>query len=190
MTLLNARRLLSFIIVSLAFLWVTSSVNAETRDEQLTRLFTELHDARSKEVAAQIESRIQSLWLKSKSDTTDLLMQRAAMAIANQDYPVAIEMLDRVITREPDFAEGWNRRATVFFLMEDFNRSISDIAETLKREPRHFGALSGLGFILLMRGDTAHARETYEKVLAIYPLMESARLTIEKIDKEKGETSL
>jgi tetratricopeptide (TPR) repeat protein len=112
------------------------------------------------------------------------------MASANQDYPVAIEMLDRVITREPDFAEGWNRRATVFFLMEDFNRSISDIAETLKREPRHFGALSGLGFILLMRGDTAHARETYEKVLAIYPLMESARLTIEKIDKEKGETSL
>ena len=74
--------------------------------------------------------------------------------------------------------------------MDDFNRSISDIAETLKREPRHFGALSGLGFILLMRGDLVHARETYEKVLAIYPMMESARLAIKKIDEEKGETAL
>ena len=190
MIFLNARRFCSFVIASLAFFLIAFSVNAETRDEQLARLFTELHDAPSKEAAAQIESRIQSLWAKSKSDTTDLLMQRAAMAIALQDYPVAIEMLDRVIAREPDFAEGWNRRATVFFLMEDFNRSMSDIAETLKREPRHFGALSGLGFILLLRGDTVHARETYEKVLAIYPLMESARLAIEKIDQEKGETSL
>ena len=190
MIILSARRCLSFVIVALAIFFIAFSVNAETRDEQLSRLFIELHDAPSKEAAAQIESRIQSLWVKSKSDTTDLLMQRAAMAIANHDYPVAIEILDRVITREPDFAEGWNRRATVFFLMEDFNRSISDIAETLKREPRHFGALSGLGFILLLRGDAVHARNTYEKVLAIYPLMESARLAIEKIDREKGETSL
>lgn len=190
MTTLNARRFFCSLFIGLAFLFLTASLRAETRDEQLTQLFTALHDARSKEAAAQIESRIQSLWVKSKSDTTDLLMQRAAMAIAVQEYPVAIELLDRVIAREPDFAEGWNRRATVFFLMDDFNRSIADIAETLKREPRHFGALSGLGFILLMRGDTVHARETYEKVLAIYPLMESARLAIEKIDQEKGETSL
>jgi tetratricopeptide (TPR) repeat protein len=117
-------------------------------------------------------------------------MERAAMAMAKQDFPVAIELLDRVIAREPDFAEGWNRRATVFFLMDDYNRSISDIAETLKREPRHFGALSGLGFMLLMRGDLVHARETYEKVLTIYPMMESARLAIKKIDEEKGETAL
>ncbi len=179
-----------FLFACLAFFILVAPLKAETRDEQLNALFSELRDAPSAELAARVEARIQALWVQSSSPTTDLLMERAAIAIAKQDFPVAIEFLDRVITREPDFAEGWNRRATVFFLMDDYNRSISDIAETLKREPRHFGALSGLGFILLMRGDLVHARETYEKVLAIYPMMESARLAIKKIDEEKGETAL
>jgi tetratricopeptide (TPR) repeat protein len=190
MIIKNQKRIFGFLWTCFAFFILLAPLKAETRDEQLNALFSELHEASSAEVAARVEGRIQALWARSSSPTTDLLMERAAMAMAKQDFPVAIELLDRVIAREPDFAEGWNRRATVFFLMDDYNRSISDIAETLKREPRHFGALSGLGFILLMRGDLVHARETYEKVLTIYPMMESARLAIKKIDEEKGETAL
>ena len=186
----SQRKIFGVLWSCIAILILVAPVKAETREEQLTQLFSELHQAASVEEAARVEGRIQALWVRSSSPTTDLLMERAAIAIAKQDFPVAIELLDRVTTREPDFSEGWNRRATVFFLMGDFNRSISDIAETLKREPRHFGALSGLGFILLTRGDLVHARETYEKVLAIYPMMESARLAIKKIDEEKGDTTL
>ena len=186
----NQSRAFGFLWVSLLWLCLGAPLKAETRDEQLTRLFSELHDASSVEVAARVEGRIQALWAQSSSATTDLLMERAGLAMAKQDFPVAIELLDGVITREPDFSEGWNRRATVFFLMGDYNRSISDIAETLKREPRHFGALSGLGFMLLTRGDLVHAREAYEKVLALYPMMESARLAMKRIDEEKGETAL
>ena len=190
MTGANQSPAFGFLFACLAFFILIAPLKAETREEQLNALFSELYEAPSAEIAARVEGRIQALWARSLSPTTDLLMERAAIAISKQDFPVAIELLDRVIAREPDFSEGWNRRATVFFLMDDYNRSISDIAETLKREPRHFGALSGLGFILLMRGDLVHARETYEKVLAIYPMMESARLAIKKIDEEKGETAL
>ena len=89
-----------------------------------------------------------------------------------KDYDLAIKLLNAVVELKPDYIEGWNRRATIYYLKKDYAHSIADIREVLSREPRHFGALSGLGLILQEIGDDKHALEAYRKVLAIDPHQE------------------
>lgn len=175
----------------LAYAFVGPSfAQTQSQSERLNQLFAALHDAPTAEIAQQIANRIQVIWSKPKSPTADLFMQRAAAAMDEDDAPVAIELLDRVIAIEPDFAEGWNRRATAFYMLDDNKRALSDVMETLQREPRHFGALSGLGLILIERGDFTRARDAFEKALAVYPLMQSAKDAIEKIDHQTGGAQL
>ncbi len=168
----------------------TTGIQAQSQNERLNSLFAALHDAPNEEIAKQIANRIQAIWSKPKSPTADLFMQRAAMAMDADGAPVAIELLDRVIAIEPDFAEGWNRRATAFYMIDDYTRALSDVMETLNREPRHFGALTGLGLILIERGDFTRARAAFEKALALYPMMQSAKDAIEKIDRQTGGAQL
>lgn len=165
-------------------------VYAQDQSERLNTLFKALHDAPDAEIARQIANRIQMIWSKPKNPTADLFMKKAAEAMNADDVPVAIELLDRVITIEPEFTEGWNRRATAFYMLEDYTRSLSDVMETLQREPRHFGALTGLGLILIERGELMRAREAFAKALDIYPLLETAKDAIESIDRQTGATQL
>ena len=150
----------------------------------LDRLFEQLHAAQSAPEAARIARLIQQNWLRSDSPAADLLMERAGASIRGGDYPLAVELLDRILVLQPDWAEAWNRRATVFFLMDDFSRSIADIRETLRREPRHFGALTGLGTILVATGDTTHAYEAFKRALAIYPRLEAAENAVRDLKSE------
>jgi tetratricopeptide (TPR) repeat protein len=99
-------------------------------------------------------------------------MGRAKAAADGKDYGLAIKLLDAVVELRPDYAEGWNRRATVYYLQKDYSHSLADIREVLAREPRHFGALSGLGAILQEIGDDKHALEAYRRALAIDPHLE------------------
>jgi len=101
-----------------------------------------------------------------------VLMGRAKAALDGKDFELAIKLLDAIIAIKPDYAEAWNRRATVYFVMKDFGHSIADIREVLLREPRHFGALAGLGSILEELGDDRHALEAYSKALEINPHLE------------------
>jgi tetratricopeptide (TPR) repeat protein len=93
-------------------------------------------------------------------------------AADEKDYDLAIRLLGAVIELKPDYAEGWNRRATIFYLKKDYAHAVADIREVLVREPRHFGALSGLGLILQEIGDEKHALEAYRRALAIDPHLE------------------
>ncbi len=138
----------------------------------LDTLFEALKIAPDEASAKAIEDRIWALWMVSGSDTCNLLMGRAKAAADGQDYTLAIKLLDAVIELKPDYVEGWNRRATVYYLQKDYARSLADIREVLAREPRHFGALSGLGAILQEIGDDKHALEAYRKALAIDPHLE------------------
>ena len=147
----------------------------------LDGLFAKLKDAPNAESALITSKAIQQRWAHSGSDTADLLMQRADAALASNDRPLAIEILDRLIVLDPDWAEAWNRRATVFFLEDDLSRSAADIQEVLAREPRHFGALMGLGGILERIGDDRKALEAYERVLEVYPLLPSAQKAVERL---------
>jgi tetratricopeptide (TPR) repeat protein len=138
----------------------------------LDTLFEALKLAPDTESAKSIEDRIWAIWIVSGSDTCNLLMARAKAAADEKDFPLAIKLLDAVIALKPDYVEGWNRRATVYFLMKDYGHSVSDIREVLLREPRHFGALSGLGLILQEIGDDKHALEAYRRALAVDPHLE------------------
>ena len=138
----------------------------------LNTLFDALKVAPDAPSAKAIEERIWSLWMVSGSDTCNLLMGRVKAAADDKDYDLAIKLLNAIITIKPDYVEAWNQRATVYYFMNDYGRALSDISQVLVREPRHFGALSGLGLILQDIGDDKHALEAYRKALAIDPHLE------------------
>ncbi len=138
----------------------------------LDTLFAGLKVAPDAESAKAIEDRIWALWMVSGSDTCNLLMARVKAAADEKDYDLAVKLLDAVIALKPDYVEAWNRRATIYYLMKDYGHSVADIREVLLREPRHFGALSGLGLILQEIGDDKHALEAYRRALAVDPHLE------------------
>jgi tetratricopeptide (TPR) repeat protein len=138
----------------------------------LDTLFNALKIAPDEQSAKAIEGRIWALWMVSGSDTCNLLMGRVKAAADEKDYDLAIRLLDAVIELKPDYVEGWNRRATVYYMKRDYAHSLADIREVLSREPRHFGALSGLGLILEEIGDDKHALEAYRRALAVDPHLE------------------
>jgi tetratricopeptide (TPR) repeat protein len=120
-------------------------------------------------------------YAQSGSDTGDLLLQRARKAMGEKEYDAAGEILDQTVALLPDWAEGWNARATLRYLDDDLDGSMADIAETLKREPRHLGALMGMSHILEARDKKEEALKVCERVLAIAPHWRSAETTAERL---------
>jgi tetratricopeptide (TPR) repeat protein len=139
------------------------------RNRNIDFLFGALKVAPDDASAKAVEDRIWAVWTNAGNETTNLLMSRAKKAADDKDYDLAIRMLSSVVEIKPDFTEAWNRRATVYFLQKDYTNSMADIAKVLAREPRHFGALSGLGLIMQEIGDEKHALEAYRKALDVYP---------------------
>jgi tetratricopeptide (TPR) repeat protein len=140
--------------------------------QDLDFLFGALKAAPDAEAAKAVESRIRAVWMVSKSDTANLLMSRVRTAAEAHNLDLALELLDRIVVLRPDFVEAWNRRATIRYMRKDFTRAIEDIRQVLAREPRHFGALAGLGMILQELGDDKRALEVYRKAVEINPHMQ------------------
>jgi tetratricopeptide (TPR) repeat protein len=138
----------------------------------LDTLFAALKIAPDEESAKAIEQRIWALWMNSGSDTCELLMTRVKVATDAKDYDLALKLLSAIVEIKPDYVEAWNQRATIYYLQNDFGRAIADLREVLVREPRHFGALSGLGMMLQEIGDDKDALTVYRKALAIDPYLE------------------
>src|SRR3954469_14140307 len=139
------------------------------RIKNLDFLFEALKVAPDADSAKLVEGRIWALWLASGSDTTDLLMSRVKTAMDGKDNKLAIQLLDAVIEMRPDYIEAWNRSATLHFAEKDYGKSVADIRQVLAREPRHFGALSGLGFIMQEFGEEKLALEAFRRALAVNP---------------------
>jgi tetratricopeptide (TPR) repeat protein len=163
--------------------WANETANSvgQKNQSELDSLFKALKAAKSRPEASRIAGQIQLIWSQSGSDTADLLMERANEAIEGEEFSLAIEILDRLVVLQPDWAEAWNRRATVFFLTEDYRRSVADIGEVLRLEPRHYGAISGLGLIYRSLGDDKRAFKAFEQALEIYPQNESVRESLEEL---------
>src|SRR3954452_19561758 len=142
------------------------------RTRGLDFLFGALKAAPDEASAKHVEARIWALWLQTPSDTTALLMSRAKAAIDAKQADVALKLLDSVIKLRPEYVEAWNRRATIYYLQNDYTRSLADIEQVLSREPRHFGALAGLGMIMQDLGDDRRALEAFRKALAVNPHLE------------------
>ncbi|MGY8708525.1 tetratricopeptide repeat protein [Bradyrhizobium sp. 18BD] len=142
------------------------------RSKNLDFLFGALKAAPDEASARHVEARIWAIWIQTPSDTASLLMARAKTAVDAKKIEVAIKLLDAVIKLRPDYIEAWNRRATLYYMQNDYGRSLADIREVLIREPRHFGALAGLGMIMQEVGDEKRALEAYRKALAVNPHLE------------------
>jgi tetratricopeptide (TPR) repeat protein len=150
----------------------------------LDDLFARLSAAKDEDEAKGVAGIIERRWMRSGSDTADLLLTRALEALQSDDQPLAIELLDRVIALQPGWAEAWNKRATVFFMMGDYTRSMADLREVLSLEPRHFSALAGMGAIFSATGDDKHAYEAYKKALGINPWLSEVKEAVEKMAPE------
>jgi tetratricopeptide (TPR) repeat protein len=183
-----AALLIAALAVTLAVSWAApSAAQSAKRNEQgakpspatrvdrsrnLDFLFGALKAAPDDATAKAIEERIWTVWAASRSDTTNLLMTRVKTAVEAKDLDLAVKLLDSIVKIKPDYVEGWNRRATIFYMRKDYGRALNDIREVLKREPRHFGALAGFGLILQDIGDDRQALEVYRRALKVYPRME------------------
>jgi tetratricopeptide (TPR) repeat protein len=157
---------------------------ADQNDPRLSALFTRLHETDSRLEAQSIEQEIWVIWFTSPNDEVNKLMELGSTAMANQDFKTAIEDFTKITEIEPKFAEGWNRRATARFYAGDFEGSREDVAKTLALEPRHFGALSGLGLINAAEDKGEAAIKAWEDALKVNPNMPSVEQNIEDM-KEK-----
>jgi tetratricopeptide (TPR) repeat protein len=142
------------------------------RTRGLDFLFGALKAAPDEASARHVEARIWALWMQTPSDTAAVLMMRAKAAMDAQQLDVALKLLDAVVKLRPDYIEGWNRRATLYYLRNDYAHSLEDIEQVLVREPRHFGALAGLGMIMQDLGDEKRALDAFRKALAVNPHLE------------------
>jgi tetratricopeptide (TPR) repeat protein len=141
------------------------------RLQNLDFLFGALKLAPDEESAKAIADRIWGVWLGSGGDTTNLLISRVRSAIESKDLDLAIQLLDSIVEFKPEYVEGWNQRATVHYMKKDYTRALADLAQVLKREPRHFGALFGIGVIMQEFGDDRRALEVYRRALELDPHM-------------------
>jgi tetratricopeptide (TPR) repeat protein len=153
----------------------------KTPAEERAELYTRLAAAKDADETSGIITRLLHLYSESGSDTADLLLRRARQAIGVQNYSDALKILDATIALDPDWAEGWNARATTRYLDDDYKGSMADIAQTLKRDPKHIGALMGMGMILEAREKREDALKIYERVLEIAPHWRNAQEAADKL---------
>jgi len=128
-----------------------------------------------------VQNEIWAQWSRSGSPAMDLLLARAESAMESSRFELALRFLDDLVRLAPDFAEGWNKRATVYFLLGEYGRSVADIQRTLALERRHFGALSGLGMILERLGDKNGAMRAYRRGLEVHPNLPGAAAGVERL---------
>jgi tetratricopeptide (TPR) repeat protein len=153
-----------------------------SREQQLDALFETLKAAKNEEAANAAENSIAALWLDSGSDTVDLLMEWTLAAVKEKNFPLALDYLDRILTLKPDYVEGWNTRATVYFMTEDLGKALADIERVLAIEPRHFGALAGLATILREIGEEERALEVYRRAIAVDPHLPNVQKAIDDLE--------
>ena len=143
--------------------------HADQKDDRLIELFDKLFLSTNNMEASKLLFSIWDIWSIADNQETQILFDEANQFMDVGELDNAIELFSKVVDQSPEFAEGWNKRATVYFLKGELNKSISDIEKTLSLEPRHFGALDGLAKIYLMKDDLVGAAATYRRILEIIP---------------------
>jgi tetratricopeptide (TPR) repeat protein len=159
-------------------------------DMALDDLFARLKENAESPAGGRIEQEILRRFSRSGSPTADLLLAWAVDAMDAKNYPLALDVLDQVIVIKPDFAEAWNKRATVYYLIDDYSASLSDIRATLALEPRHFGALAGFGMILESLDRKAEAIRVFKRALEVNPRLEQVKETLQKLEEEDAGSEI
>ena len=157
---------------------------SKDRDIRLNQLFEQLKKSNNTSLAFEIEMKIWNIW--STHPTHDSLTQSLAKGsglMSKGELEAAYKIFSTIIESAPDWAEGWNKRATVLYLMGRYQESLKDIDEVLKRESRHFGALSGQGLVQTELKNYEKAIKSYQAVQKIYPSIRAAKVMIPQLRK-------
>jgi tetratricopeptide (TPR) repeat protein len=160
---------------------VETAPEESVRKPVLNELFERLAAAKDKEEADGIAGAIERVFQRSGSDTADLLLNRALTALHRKESKAAFDVLDKLVIVEPEWAEAWMQRATARFMDGDKFGAVEDLGQALSREPRHFGALSGLGSVLYSLGFEKRALEVYRRALAVRQHQSDVKEMIDKL---------
>jgi len=170
------KRLSATFAAVLVALCLATPLRADQNDARLKDLFHRLLEAPGPGEAQAVEGMIWRIWYESDDGAVRGLMEQGVDSLSRGDYRHALTKFDQMVAIAPDFAEGWNKRATVHYLLGNYEESLADIVKTLELEPRHFGALSGRGLIYVKLEDEKRALEAFEDALAIHPNLTSAAI--------------
>ncbi|MEM7565875.1 MAG: tetratricopeptide repeat protein [Pseudomonadota bacterium] len=150
----------------------------------LDRLFVSLKESDSESSARPIERAIQSIWIRGETDTANLMVRWGMRAMNAEEMDKAVRFFTTAIEHEPDFMEAWNKRATAYFVMKDYARSLEDIRVVLAMEPRHYGALAGLGIIMRQLGNEEAALNAFRAALAVNPHLSMPARAIKELEPQ------
>ncbi|HWE19914.1 MAG TPA: tetratricopeptide repeat protein [Hyphomicrobiaceae bacterium] len=164
-----------------------SQPNAAARAQRLDEQFARLKTVTDEQDGEAAVAEIWRLWQGSGTPELDELMAQAAMLIDLGMHPLALPLLNDIVKRAPDWAEGWNKRATALYLAGEHDLSLADIDRVLVLEPRHFGALAGMGLIRIARGEYRDALAAYRKALAVNPFLKERLELIPALEKKVGD---
>ena len=160
---------------------------ADQNDPRLVTLFLKLGNAETAQESKPFEKQIWQVWMEHESPEISTKLQEGSRAMQDQDFGKALVMFSELTEEAPGFAEGWNKRATVLYLMGRLQESAKDVEQTLNLEPRHFGALSGKGLILMALKDWSGAIAAFEQGLKVHPNMSSAQSHLQFLKKKQKE---
>lgn len=179
--ILMMARLAALALLGLVF--TQASALAAQDDARLDDMFAKLRLAETNQHARPLEKEIWRIWSERNDEKSNELMRNGALAMSHRNYNAALINFNSLVDHDPEFAEAWNKRATLHYLMGEFSASIKDIERTLALEPRHFGALSGMGLIFMAIGNDAAAVKSFEKALEINPHMPGPKYHMETLKK-------
>ncbi|HWK44802.1 MAG TPA: tetratricopeptide repeat protein [Stellaceae bacterium] len=169
-----------------ASLGIAPGAEASQHDKRLDALFAALKANPAPDAAHDLEQRIWLIWAEPDRPEAAAPLRLGMVALAHDDLPAADAAFAAAVAADPDFAEAWNKQATVSFLRGDFSASVTQIQHVLALEPRHFGALSGLGQIYLALDNKPAALKAFEAALAIDPALASVREAVDALRKVVG----
>jgi tetratricopeptide (TPR) repeat protein len=159
----------------------------ETREVALDRLFASLHKATDEQAAKAVEQKIWELWSRFDSPTAEVLLGQAVVAMDASENTASLEILDRVVASYPNYAEAWNKRATLHFALGNYDASLRDIDKVLDLEPRHFGALAGRGMIYQQQKNWTAALNAYREALSMNPSMTGVKNAVQELSKRERD---
>jgi tetratricopeptide (TPR) repeat protein len=166
---------------------LTPAEIAKAQADELDRLFAQLHRSGNEAQAPAVEQKIWIAWSRHVSPTAEVLLSEASKAMGAEEFPAAEEILDKLVEVQPQYAEAWNRRATLNFLARRYDKALADINMVLDLEPRHFGALAGRGMIYEAMGKPDMALQAYRDALAVDPYMQNVKDAVARLEKARPD---
>ena len=167
-----------------------ADARSDQTDPRLKTLFEQLRTAPTPEAAAPVEAEIWGIWAKSGDSDLDQVFLVGSRAMSLGDTATAFKIFDAIVRKAPNFAEGWNKRATVYYMMGNYEASLADIDHVLELEPHHFGALAGLGLVNVELDRDEAALDAFERVLKVTPQSQSAKYNIEIVKQRIKDKSI